>query len=90
MGRSSHASTTVPHNKERLKMTLNEEMKEAEEKGYKFIPPYKLNEMMKLSGKIVKILTDYNIPVTLCYDDMKIVLKMANCALEQGIQQKER
>ena len=68
----------------------NEEMKEAEEKGYKFIPPYKLNEMMKLSGKIVKILTDYNIPVTLCYDDMKIVLKMANCALEQGIQQKER
>ena len=64
-------------------MTLNEEMKEAEEKGYKFIPPYKLNEMMKLSGKIVKILTDYNIPVTLCYDDMKIVLKWQTAPLNR-------
>ena len=57
-------------------MTLKDEMKKAEENGYKFIPPYKLNEMAKLSGKIVKLLTDNATAVTLCYDDMKTVMKI--------------
>lgn len=65
-------------------MTLKDEMKKAEENGYKFIPPYKLNEMAKLSGKIVKMLTDNAAAVTLCYDDMKTVMKMVNSVLEQG------
>ncbi len=68
-------------------MTLKDEIKIAEEKGYKYIPPYKLAEMMKLSSKIVKLLTDNVSAVTLSYEDMKTVMRIVDNALEQGIQE---
>lgn len=39
-------------------MTLKEEIKRAEEKGFAYIPPYKLAEMMKLSSKTVMQIVD--------------------------------
>jgi hypothetical protein len=67
-------------------MTLRDEIKQAEDKGYKYIPPYKLAEMMKLSTKIVKMLTDNVSAVTLSYDDMKTVMHIVDDVLSQGIQ----
>lgn len=42
--------------------------------------------MMKVSGKIVKILTENTTAVTLCYDDMKVVMRIVDNVLSQGIQ----
>lgn len=70
-------------------MTLKEEMKAVEENGGTYIPPYKLNEMMKLSGKIVKLLTENSTAVSMCYSDMKIVMKMVDHILSCGVQEKE-
>lgn len=67
-------------------MNMKDEIKQAEENGYKYIPPYKLAEMMKVSNKIVKLLTENTTAVTLCYDDMKVVMKIVDSALSQGIQ----
>lgn len=67
-------------------VTLKDEIKLAEDNGYKYIPPYKLAEMMKLSNKIVKLLTDNVSAVALSYDDMKTVMQIVNNALDQGIQ----
>ena len=57
VGQAVPYCSTRPTGKE-LDMTAIEEKKIAEENGYEYIPPYKLNEMMKLSSKIVKLLTD--------------------------------
>lgn len=70
-------------------MTLKEEMTLVEESGGVFIPPYKLNEMMKLSSKIVKLLTENTAAVSMCYRDMKTVMQMVDDALSHGIQKKE-
>ena len=67
-------------------MNMKDEIKQAEENGYKYIPPYKLAEMMKVSNKIVKLLTENTTAVTLCYDDMKVVMKIVDSALSKGIQ----
>ncbi len=67
-------------------MNMKDEIKQAEENGFQYIPPYKLAEMMKVSGKIVKILTENTTSVALCYDDMKVVMKIVDNVLSQGIQ----
>ena len=67
-------------------MTVKEEMEYAEKLGCKYIPPYKLAKMSELSNKIVKLLTDNVSAVSLCYDDMKIVLKIAESVIEKGVQ----
>ena len=67
-------------------MTLKEEMKKAQDEGKIFIPPYKLNEMMKLAGKIVKLLTDNAHPVGFSYDDMAVIMRIVNNTLEERIQ----
>lgn len=67
-------------------MTVKEEMEYAEKLGCKYIPPYKLARMSELSNKIVKLLTDNVNAVTLCYEDTKIVLKIAESIIEKGIQ----
>lgn len=70
-------------------MTLRDEIKLAEDNGYKYIPPYKLAEIMKLSSKIVKLLTDNVSTVTLSYEDMKTVMSIVDNALNQGIRRGE-
>lgn len=67
-------------------MTLREEIKKAQDEGKIFIPPYKLNEMTKIAGKIVKLLTDNAHPVGISYDDMRIILKIVNHTLDEHIQ----
>lgn len=67
-------------------MTVKEEMEYAEKLGCKYITPYKLAKMSELSNKIVKLLTDNVSAVSLCYDDMKIVLKIAESVIEKGVQ----
>ena len=67
-------------------MTLKEEMKSVEETGGIYIQPYKLNEMMKLSGKIIKLLTENTTVVSMCYRDMKIVMQMVDDILSHAIQ----
>ena len=67
-------------------MNMKDEIKQAEENGFQYIPPYKLAEMMKVSGKIVKILTENTTAVTLCYDDMTVVMRIVDNVLSQGIQ----
>lgn len=67
-------------------MTLKEEMKKAQDEGKIFIPPYKMNEMMKVSSKIVKLLTENANAVTFGYNDMKIIMKIVNNSLEEHIQ----
>lgn len=69
-------------------MTIKEEMEYAEKLDCKYIPPYKLAKMSELSNKIVKLLTDNVSAVTLCYEDTKIVLKIAELIIENGIQKK--
>lgn len=69
-------------------MTIKEEMEYTEKLGCKYIPPYKLAKMSELSHKIVKLLTDNISAVTLCYEDTKIVLKIAESILDNGIQKK--
>ena len=69
-------------------MTLKEEMKKVQEEGKIFIHPYKLNEMMKLAGKIIKLLTDNACPVGFSYDDIKIIMRIINNVLEEHIQPK--
>ena len=83
VGRLSH---TVPHVPHKEGNTNEYEIKQAEENGFQYIPPYKLAEMMKVSGKIVKILTENTTAVTLCYDDMKVVMRIVDNVLSQGIQ----
>lgn len=75
----------MPQHKE-IEMTLKDEIKLAEDNGHKYIPPYKLAEIMKLSNKIVKLLTDNVSSVTLSYGDMKTVMSIVNNALDKGIQ----
>ena len=58
-------------------MTVKEEMEYAEKLGCKYIPPYKLAKMSERANKIVKLLTGNVSAVTLCYEDTKIVLKIA-------------
>lgn len=70
-------------------MTLKEEMESVKETGGTYIPPYKLNEMMKLSAKVVKLLTENTTAVSMCYGDMKIVMKMVDEILSHGIRKKE-
>lgn len=65
-------------------MNLKDEIKRAEEKGMEFIPPYKLAEMMRLSSRIVKMLTDNVSTVTLSYSDMKKVMQIVDNAISQG------
>ena len=67
-------------------MNMKDEIKQAEENGFQYIPPYKLAEMMKVSGKIVKILTENPPAVKLSYDDMKVVMRIVDNVLSQGIQ----
>lgn len=65
-------------------MTLKEEMKRAEDNGKDFIPPYKLNEIMKLASKIVKILTENSTAVTMSYGDMATVMRIVEETIEKG------
>lgn len=69
-------------------MTLREEMKAVEESGGIYIPPYKLNEMVKISCRIVKTLTGNTAAVSMSYSDMRTILKMVDESLSHGIQQK--
>lgn len=66
-------------------MTVKEEMESATDKGYRYIPPYKLNKITELSSKIVKLLTDNANTITLCYEDMKIVLSIAEEIIDKGV-----
>lgn len=68
-------------------MTLKQEIKYAEDNNKRFIPPYKLNEIMRLSGKIIKLLTENTTAVTLSYTDMETVMQIVGNALEQGRQE---
>lgn len=70
-------------------MTLKEEMEEALEAGKTFIPPYKLNEMMKVAGKIIKTLTENASSVTFGYEDMKVIMKIVDSTLEEHLQDKQ-
>ena len=71
-------------------MTLREEMKKVQEEGKIFIPPYKLNEMMKVAGKIVKILTDNAHPVGFSYDDMRIIMKIVDHTIDEHTQPQDQ
>ncbi len=66
-------------------MTVKEESEKAVSNGYKYIPPYKLNKITELSSKIVKLLTDNITTVTLCYEDMKLVLSIAEDIIDKGV-----
>ena len=68
-------------------MTLREEVEKAAQEGKEIIPPYKLNAMMKLAGKIVNLLTDNMATVTLSYGDMKVIMRIVDNALSQGAEQ---
>lgn len=75
----------VPHvAKELIQLTLKEEMKRAEDNGKDFIPPYKLNEIMKLASKIVKLLTENSTAVTMSYGDMATVMRIVEETIEKG------
>lgn len=67
-------------------MTMREEMLKAQADGNEYIPPFKLNEMVKLAGKVVKLLTDNCSAVTFSYSDIKIVMRMVDNVLAEHIQ----
>lgn len=66
-------------------MTIKEEAEIASKNGYAYIPPYKLGRISELSYKIVKLLTDNGNAVTLCYEDMKLVLQLAGHIIDKGV-----
>ena len=67
-------------------MNMKDEMKSAEEKGCTYLPPYKLAEINKTAGKVVKLLTDNAGTVALCYEDMRTVLRIVSRVIDEGIQ----
>lgn len=67
-------------------MTLREEMSRAAEQGLELIPPYKLNEMNKIAGKIVDLLTRNASAVTFGYTDMRIIMRIVDKTLDESIQ----
>lgn len=68
-------------------MTLREEMERAAQQGLELIPPYKFNEMSKIAGKIVDLLTRNASAVTFGYTDMRIIMRIVDKTLEESIQQ---
>ncbi|GAB5081346.1 hypothetical protein Osc1_05190 [Hominimerdicola sp. 21CYCFAH17_S] len=66
-------------------MNLQDEMRIAKERGLEFIPPYRLAEIMKLSQRVIKLLTDNTTAVTLSYSDMKTVMEIVNDVINKGV-----
>lgn len=67
-------------------MTLKEEIQNAELQGKAFILPRKLNEMQKTASRIADILLRGSTAVTYGYDDMRVILKMADNILTEHLQ----
>lgn len=66
-------------------MRLREEITKALEEGMELIPPFKLAEMSKTANKIVQLLADKAVPVSYGYSEMKIILKMVDNILGEGV-----
>lgn len=66
-------------------MRLREEMTKALEERMELIPPFKLAEMSKTANKIVQLLADKAVPVSYGYSEMKIILKMVDNILGEGV-----
>lgn len=70
-------------------MKLKEEMDKAVEQGLEFIPPYKIADMAKTANKITQILADKAMPISYGYSEMRIILRMVENTLAEGIREKE-
>ncbi len=70
-------------------MTIKEEAEKVTADGSKYIPPYKLNKIADLAVKTVKLLTDSKSVCTFCYEDMKLVLKIAEEIIDKGVSSNE-
>lgn len=64
-----------------MDMNTNDEMNKIISAGGKYIPPYKLQEMSKVSNRIIKILTDNVNAVSFSYEDIDIILDMVHYTL---------
>lgn len=70
-------------------MKLMEEINRANEEGLELIPPYKLAETAKTANKITQILADKAMPISYGYSEMRIILRMVENTLAEGIREKE-
>ena len=70
-------------------MTLREEMDRAAEQGFELIAPYKFNEMSKVAGKIVDLLTRNASAVTFGYSDMRIIMRIVEKTLDESLQKND-